>query len=272
MIREARIAVTTVLVTAAFAVALSHAAPNPSGAAEKVARSATATGGGGDRELQTESAVFMGDAIRTDRAGEAQIRFVDDTRLVVGRNARVIIDRFVFRGGNTAETVTLSAVRGAFRFISGNSRKSAYRIRTPVMTIGVRGTGLDGYVEPGTGRTTIALYEGAAELCDAGGQCIEISEGCRIVVLAPGAGFQDGDGTTRALFLPYSISQASLLPDFRLDTSACGPAAPAFNSPSGSGGGGSRGGGPSGGGDGGGGGGDSDGGGSGSSGNGGSSS
>jgi hypothetical protein len=131
-----------------------------------------------------------------------------------------MIDTFVF-AGRTARTVTLSAVKGAFRFITGDSPKSAYLIRTPVMTIGVRGTGLDGYVEAGTGRTTVALYEGEAELCDAANQCQVIQAGCTIVVAPPGGGFEAPSPATRGRYLPYSISQASLLPDFRLDTSGC---------------------------------------------------
>jgi hypothetical protein len=35
--------------------------------------------------------------------------------------------------------VTITAVKGVFRFISGNSADGAYQIRTPTMTIGVRG-------------------------------------------------------------------------------------------------------------------------------------
>lgn len=201
-------------------------AQSPSGEAEKVSRSAEADGAVGARVLDVAGPVYMGDEIRTNRAGEAQIHFVDDTRFVVGPNARVFIDEFVF-AGSTARSVTFSAVKGAFRFITGDSPKNAYLIRTPVMTIGVRGTGLDGFVETGTGRTTVAVYEGTAELCDAANQCMLAEADCTIVVVPPDGGFQDPAPSTRALFLPYSVSQASLLPQYRLDTSGCrGAAAP----------------------------------------------
>ncbi len=219
-------------------------AQTPSGAAEKVAQSTEAAGSAGARVLQVSGPVFMGDEVRTSRSGEAQIRFADNTRFVVGPNARVLIDRFVYSGGS-ARTATFSAVKGAFRFISGDSPKGAYLIRTPVMTIGVRGTGLDGFVEAGTGRTTIALYEGAAELCDVSNQCIVVEAGCTIVVAPPGGGFEAPSPATRGLFLPYSVSQASLLPQYRLDTSACAGAVPSFTTPGESGGG--SGGGPGGG-------------------------
>ena len=220
MARKGMIAASIICLSVGIAVPLALAAQNPSGKAEKVSRSANAAGTAGTRQLETESAVFTGDQIRTDGSGEAQIRFVDNTRVVVGPSARLTIDAFVFNG-KTAETVTLSAVRGAFRFITGNSRKRAYLLKTPVMTIGVRGTGLDGFVEPGTGRTTIAIYEGAAQLCDANGQCIQVNETCGVTV-APGGGFQELSPASRARFFPLAGSQGSLLADFRLDVSACG--------------------------------------------------
>ncbi len=222
--------------TACFALAAACAAgpsayaeQDPSGTAEKVSQQANATGQEGAHELDTEDAVYMGDRISTNRSGRAQIRFVDNTRIVVGPAARLTIDAFVF-SGKTAQTVTLSAVRGAFRFITGNSRKQAYLIKTPVMTIGVRGTGLDGFVEPGTGRTTVAVYEGAAELCDRNGQCIQVGETCGVTVVAAG-GFQDPSPGSRSLFFPIAAAEGSLLPDFRLNSSACGNARSPFTEP-----------------------------------------
>jgi hypothetical protein len=192
-----------------------RAAEAPSGEAEKVSQSALANA----RVLEVNGEIFMGDAIKTGRSGEAQIRFVDNTRMVVGPNARVTIDKFVF-SGTTARSVTLNVAKGAFRFITGRSAKRAYSIRTPVIAVGVRGTGLDGYVEA-SGRTTIAVYEGAAEVCDRANRCVVLEAGCGIVVAAPGGGFQQPTTATQARFLPYSVSQASLLPQYRLDTSAC---------------------------------------------------
>lgn len=196
-------------------------AVEPSGHAEKVSQAADATGTGGARVLDTEGAVFMGDWIRTNAVGEAQLRFADDTKFVIGPNARVEIDKFVFNSGGTAQTVTIDAVKGAFRFITGKSRKQAYTIRTPVMTIGVRGTGLDGFVEAGSGRSTLAVYEGEAIACNAGGECRTLTGGCSVVVVLPNGQFADPSPGTRGIYMPYSVSQKSLLADYQLDTSSC---------------------------------------------------
>jgi hypothetical protein len=225
MARGPRLAATVALLAAAIAVSTriatpaADAAPQQSGTAEKVSQSAQASGESGARTLETEAAVYMNDQIRTNSSGEAQIRLLDDTHLVVGPDARLTIDKFVFNG-RSAETVTLSVVRGAFRFITGNSAKRAYLLKTPVMTIGVRGTGLDGFVETGTGRTTIAIYEGAAELCDSGGQCQIFQQTCGVTI-PPGGGFQEPTPGTRALLFPFAGSQSSLLPEFRLNVGPC---------------------------------------------------
>ena len=51
----------------------------------------------------------------------------------------MIIAAFVFNNDDTARQVSINAVRGAFRFITGKSSKDAYSITTPTATIGVRG-------------------------------------------------------------------------------------------------------------------------------------
>jgi hypothetical protein len=51
----------------------------------------------------------------------------------------MIIDAFVFADDNTARNISINAVKGAFRFITGKSPKDVYSITTPTATIGVRG-------------------------------------------------------------------------------------------------------------------------------------
>ena len=115
------------------------AALEPSGHAVRVNPAVNATGPGGRRLIVLEGAVFMGDQIVANPNGLAQIRFIDNTRIVIGPNSRLTIDSFVFNPDNTAKKVTITAIKGTFRFISGNSPDGAYTIRTPTMTIGVRG-------------------------------------------------------------------------------------------------------------------------------------
>ena len=127
----------------AFLLSFAFAGPvfaiEPSGSAIRVDPAVNASGITGSRLLVLEGAVFMGDEIVAQPHGLAQIRFIDNTRIVIGPNSRLRIDTFIFNPDYTAKNVTITAVKGVFRFISGNSPNGAYTIRTPTMTIGVRG-------------------------------------------------------------------------------------------------------------------------------------
>jgi hypothetical protein len=68
----------------------------PSGSVVGTNPTVDARGPGGERILQLDGFVYQGDELVAQPAGLAQIRFVDDTRLVVGPNSRLVIDEFVF--------------------------------------------------------------------------------------------------------------------------------------------------------------------------------
>lgn len=133
----------TLALAATVAAVITFAGPaaaiEPSGQAVRVDPDVNAAGPGGDRMIELEGAVFIGDQIVAGPVGLAQIRFIDNTRIVIGPNSRLTIDTFVFNPDNTARKVTITALKGSFRFISGNSAPSAYSIRTPTMTVGIRG-------------------------------------------------------------------------------------------------------------------------------------
>ncbi|HTN97110.1 MAG TPA: FecR domain-containing protein [Nordella sp.] len=173
---------------------------------------------GSGRALRAGSAVFENDKVVTGK-GNVQILFVDETKLVVGPNSTLVIDRFLMRGGNRAQKVSIDALRGTFRFITGKSAKSAYDIQTANATIGIRGTAFD---FSSTGETLVAVLEGAVRLCSSG-ECQVIPDNCgvgranRRNVDALG-----GRAKGQALrTLPYIINQGSLARSFRLSTTSC---------------------------------------------------
>ncbi len=196
---------------------------DPSGSAVSVDRLTNASGPGGARVLESSGPVFMGDEIVTDPNGLAQIRFIDDTKIVVGPNSRLVVDTFVFNPDNTARQVTVDAVKGVFRFISGNSPNEAYSIRTPTMTIGIRGTTLDVHAH-GAGSRVVFL-EGSGEGCDANNFCIDLQSGCRLYLAPFTGGIETPEGLDRRLqmsaYFPFVESQFNLEPEFRANTASC---------------------------------------------------
>ncbi len=213
---------------AAVAVAGPAAAVEASGHAVAVLRATSANGPGGDRALAAQGPVFAGDVIQTDQRGTAQILFVDNTKMVVGPNSQVTVDKFVFRGSSTAGEFAVDVVRGAFRFITGLSDKSAYTINTPVGTIGVRGTQFDGHVAK-DGTTTIAMWEGAVRICDKATprrHCTVLSGACSVIQLDPLDHFNWVKNIYQRTALvdrsvPFAFRQQPLKPAFRVSSRGC---------------------------------------------------
>ncbi|MGE3873238.1 MAG: FecR domain-containing protein [Parvibaculaceae bacterium] len=176
------------------------------------------SGPGGTRGLGAGSPVYENDRLQTGR-GNIQILFVDNTKLVVGPNSTLVIDRFLLRGGKNAQKFSVDALRGTFRFISGNMAKKAYDIRAGNATIGIRGTAFDF----SSGRQTlVAVLAGRVRLC-ASGECEIIPDNCGVGrARRNDVDELGGRAKGRALrTLPYIIDQGTLARPFRLNTQSC---------------------------------------------------
>jgi hypothetical protein len=221
------------ILAAAFA---GSAQAQPDGITIAVVQSANIDGATGQMVLQPEAPVYSGDRIDTGPVGQAQIRFRDDTKLVVGPNSSMIIDAFVFNDDDSARDISINVVRGAFRFITGNSPKDAYTITTPTATIGVRGTEFDVAVER-EGTTRVANFGGVTIVCprlpsgerDPSQECVEALDPCTLTVVrstqpAPVRyGGEDIELRNRQLrfYFPFYRDQSGLLADFQVDTDVC---------------------------------------------------
>ncbi|WP_052731741.1 FecR family protein [Devosia geojensis] len=177
---------------------------------------ALARGSSGDRTLIVGADVSVGERVVTGASGQVQLVFLDDTRLVVGPGSSLLIETYLMRGGGSAERFAINALGGTFRFISGNSPKSAYEIRTPSATIGVRGTKFD--VVVGRAETRVMLYEGAVRVCTGSG-CVDLDERCGIASAAGSARLftpADPQRPQLAQAFRYAIVQSPLLRPFRV--------------------------------------------------------
>jgi hypothetical protein len=199
----------------------------PSGSVVGVDPSVDASGPGGQRALELQGAVFLGDQIVASPRGLAQIKFIDDTRIVIGPNSRLKIDEFVFNPDNTVRKLAVNTLRGTFRFISGKSPHDAYSIRTPTMTIGVRGTIVD--ITVYNEDSAFSVPQGSATGCTTGGSCITINDPCQ-VYYAPrgGGGMQESTGLDlqRRLAYQFDLVDSALAPDFRKPPSGCSTSNP----------------------------------------------
>jgi len=92
--------------------------------------------------------VHLGDQVVSGDNSALQILLLDKSVFTVGANARMTIDKFVYDPNRGTSDVAASIAKGAFRFMSaptlGGQGHNA--ISSPVATIGVRGTIVEGAV------------------------------------------------------------------------------------------------------------------------------
>jgi hypothetical protein len=85
--------------------------------------------------------VFFNERLITTKTSSTILQFRDRSTLEVGPNATVIINRSVYNPVESVSEKTITVVAGAFRFVSGvAAAKSQTDIRTPVGTLGIRGS------------------------------------------------------------------------------------------------------------------------------------
>ena len=147
------------------------------------------------QELSINDLVEQNDRVITTGDGSAYIHFLDDTVLTIGANSEVVLDKFVF-DGERARTAVIQITRGTLRFVTGLSDHGAYQIKTPVASIGVRGTTIDvGYENE---RMVYNTVEGLGVVCHTSAGCQEIRAGMAPIAVHRG-GF--------ALATPAEISR-----------------------------------------------------------------
>ncbi len=98
---------------------------------------------GARRALTKGSAIMSGDTILTT-VGRAHVRFSDGAYVSLKPNTEFKVDEYNFDRETAANNRGFfSLFRGGFRTITGfigRKNRAAYRMRTPVATIGIRGT------------------------------------------------------------------------------------------------------------------------------------
>ncbi len=133
----------------------------------------------GRRKLSINDPVYMHEKISAKLNSHGEIKLNDNTKIIVGPGAEISLDDFVV-ANNEIVSGTVSVLKGAFRFISGNAPKGTFSVKTPLSTIGIRGTQFDVYVAGG-GKTDVIIYSGSVQVCNLQNSCRVLQEACDIV-------------------------------------------------------------------------------------------
>ena len=95
--------------------------------------------------------VFQSDGLRTGADGKVGVTLKDDTRLSLGPNSELRLERFVYAPADSGFGLVLKFISGVTTYVSGRIAKLApdsIRLETPAAIVGVRGTSLAISVQP----------------------------------------------------------------------------------------------------------------------------
>ena len=99
---------------------------------------------GESRKLKRRDSIFSHEIIKTGSASRIQIRFIDNALLALKENSELNIKAYVYNEVNEKDNrVLMELVAGGFRTLTGKigkGNKEAYKVDTPVASIGIRGT------------------------------------------------------------------------------------------------------------------------------------
>lgn len=142
--------------------------------------------GSATSRINVGDGVVRDEIVRTGLDSAARLVMADSTNLSLGPGATIKLDRTVFNDKHTYRDIAIRLTTGAFRFVTGHSEKTAYKITTSLATIGVRGTTLD--ILSQRARTTVVLQDGASRVCTISGQCTELTQSGDTAIITSAGG------------------------------------------------------------------------------------
>jgi hypothetical protein len=128
----------------------------------------------GESEVaQRGSKIQSGDRVETSDGGHVHIRFIDGALVSVRPTSRLVIEDYQYNPALPAQsTVRFRLDQGVTRAISGeaaHAAKDRFRLNTPLVAIGVRGT--DFVVRTQAGQTLAAVNQGSIVMAPFGDAC-----------------------------------------------------------------------------------------------------
>jgi hypothetical protein len=94
---------------------------------------------------QAGQPVYEADTVRTGAGGRVALTLKDETRLAIGPNSEVNLQKFEFAPGEKRMGLAVRIARGLLAYVSGRIARlspESVRLETPSALVGVRGTRL----------------------------------------------------------------------------------------------------------------------------------
>jgi hypothetical protein len=87
--------------------------------------------------------IHSGDTLRTGKDGRMGIIFIDNTRISLGPDSEITIDRYIYKPQEKKFSFLTGIAQGTASYLSGLMAKlapDAVQVQTPTATVGIRGT------------------------------------------------------------------------------------------------------------------------------------
>ncbi len=136
--------------------------------------------GAGEQTARPADELVQNEMLRTEDRSTIQVRFIDGSELSVEAFSEVVLSDYVFDGNASAGLINLND--GLFHFNSNGRNDQGLKLRTPIATIGIRGTEFLVHVD-GNDATVIDILSGAVEAIPHGtGKAVTCIAGQSILV------------------------------------------------------------------------------------------
>lgn len=155
-----------------------HAARIGAAAIVKREVQGTIPGATSPRSLVVGDGVFQNETIQTGTASHAQLMFLDQTVLSIGPKSRLALTKVVYNPQRNVGQFVLNAGRGVFQFFGGTAESkpgSDYKIKTPIASIGIRGTYFEWIYDDARHLLWAVLFTGRINVCANAGPCADLT-------------------------------------------------------------------------------------------------
>jgi hypothetical protein len=141
--REGSVRLLLMTGAALFALAAPAGAETPAGMIKTAAGAAFVVHAGQREPAKVGRELVRDDVLETGRDGAIGVTFRDNATVSIGPDTQLALDDFVFAPERQQYSFVTRMTRGTMAFVSGTISKlapEAVAVKTPVGTIGVRGT------------------------------------------------------------------------------------------------------------------------------------
>ena len=149
-------------------------------------------------DLYFKDTVYADEKVTTGPTGRTALQFLDDTRIQVGPNSAMVLDKYVYDPNTKVGEVGVNFGKGIFRFVTGGLKnKDGYDLKTPTATMVVRGTKVIVAVG-GDGKSEFTFLEGTGRIIPCGGDARDANTGQTLITTPKCDGVSVGPRTVFA--------------------------------------------------------------------------